>query len=77
MKLPNERYNYDMSNYYFSKKWQNKDNVKVTRLEKDLTVIPSYVPKEFVKAIKPAFPHGAVIKQFWSRVVMFKRITGW
>ena len=32
MKLPNERYNYDMSNYYYSKKWQNKDNVKRVNL---------------------------------------------
>lgn len=60
-----------------NKKEKNKDNVKVTRLEKDFSVIPSYVPKDFVRAIKPAFPHGAVIKQFWSRVVMFKSVTGW
>lgn len=32
MKLPNKRYNYDMSNYYYSKKWQNKDNVKRVNL---------------------------------------------
>ncbi|WNX29766.1 helix-turn-helix domain-containing protein [Brevibacillus laterosporus] len=60
-----------------NQKENNKDNVKVTRLEKDFTAIPSYIPKEFVKAIKPAFSCGAVIKQFWSRVVMFKRVTGW
>ncbi|MGG0792590.1 hypothetical protein ABE137_00955 [Brevibacillus laterosporus] len=60
-----------------NQKEKNKDNVKVTRLEKDFSVIPSYVPKEFVKAIKPAFSCGTVIKQFWSRVVMFKRVTGW
>lgn len=28
MELPNRRYNYYMSNYYYSKKWQNKDDVK-------------------------------------------------
>ncbi|AGR47386.1 hypothetical protein EMERY_49 [Brevibacillus phage Emery] len=56
---------------------KNKDNVKITRLEKDLSVIPSYIPEDFVKAIKPAFSCGTVIKQFWSRVVMFKRVTGW
>ena len=28
MKEPNKRYDYDMSNYFYSKKWQNKDNVK-------------------------------------------------
>ncbi|MBG9786898.1 helix-turn-helix domain-containing protein [Brevibacillus laterosporus] len=60
-----------------NQKEKNKDNVKVTRLKKDFSVIPSYVPKEFVKAIKPAFSCGTVIKQFWSRVVMFKRVTGW
>ncbi|XOS92219.1 hypothetical protein ACLMAB_28840 [Brevibacillus laterosporus] len=49
----------------------------MTRLEKDFTVAPSYIPKELVKAIKPAFSSGTVIKQFWSRVVMFKRVTGW
>ncbi|MED1786201.1 hypothetical protein P4V47_01510 [Brevibacillus laterosporus] len=60
-----------------NQKEKNKDNVKVTRLEKDFTAIPSYIPKEFVKAIKPAFSCGTVIKQFWARVVMFKRVTGW
>ncbi|QDX94859.1 hypothetical protein EEL30_22770 [Brevibacillus laterosporus] len=60
-----------------NQKENNKDNVKVTRLEKDSTVIPNYIPKEFVKAIRPAFSCGTVIKQFWSRVVMFKRVTGW
>ncbi|WP_152976916.1 hypothetical protein [Brevibacillus laterosporus] len=60
-----------------NQKEMNKDNVKVTRLEKDFSVTPSYIPGDFVKAIKPAFPHGAVIKQFWGRVVMFKRVTGW
>ncbi|MBG9771788.1 hypothetical protein [Brevibacillus laterosporus] len=60
-----------------NQKEKTKDNVKITRLEKDFSVTPSYIPRDFVKAIKPAFPHGAVIKQFWSRVVMFKRITGW
>ncbi|QDX91335.1 hypothetical protein C2W64_03485 [Brevibacillus laterosporus] len=60
-----------------NQKENNKNNVKVTRLEKDSTVIPSYIPKKFVKAIKPAFYCGTVIKQFWARVVMFKRITGW
>ncbi|MGG0753014.1 hypothetical protein [Brevibacillus laterosporus] len=60
-----------------NQKEKNKDNVKITRLEKDFSVTPSYIPKDFVKAIKPAFPHGVVIKQFWSRVVMFKRVTGW
>ncbi|WP_139108729.1 hypothetical protein [Brevibacillus laterosporus] len=56
---------------------KNKDNVKITRLEKDFLVTPSYIPGDFVKAIKPAFSCGTVIKQFWSRVVMFKRVTGW
>ncbi|TPG74359.1 hypothetical protein EEL32_25140 [Brevibacillus laterosporus] len=60
-----------------NQKENNKNNVKGTRLEKDSTVIPSYIPKEFVKAIQPAFSCGTVIKQFRTRVVMFKRITGW
>lgn len=58
-------------------KENNKDNVKITRLEKDSSIIPSYIPREFVKAIKPAFSCGMIIKQFWTRVVMFKRVTGW
>lgn len=28
MALPNKKYNYDLNNYYFSKNWQNKTNVK-------------------------------------------------
>lgn len=71
------KFNTGVFNTPKNQKEKNKDNVKVTRLEKDFTITPSYVPKEFVKAIKPAFPYGAVIKQFWSRVVMFKRVTGW
>ncbi|QOS99829.1 hypothetical protein JNUCC42_03400 [Brevibacterium sp. JNUCC-42] len=58
-------------------KENNKDNVKITRLEKDSSIIPSYIPRDFVKAIKPAFSCGMIIKQFWTRVVMFKRVTGW
>lgn len=30
--LPNKRYNYDMSNYYYSKSWQNKTGVKPLNL---------------------------------------------
>ncbi|RVU71435.1 MULTISPECIES: D-alanyl-lipoteichoic acid biosynthesis protein DltD [Lactobacillus] len=32
MATPNRRCNYDLSNYYFSKKWQNKKNVKPLNL---------------------------------------------
>lgn len=32
MKLPNGRYNYDLDNYYFTRAWQNKDNVKPLNL---------------------------------------------
>ncbi|MFB0831038.1 hypothetical protein ACEU2D_15715 [Brevibacillus laterosporus] len=60
-----------------NQKEKNKDNVKIARLEKDFSVTPSYIPGDFVKAIKSAFSCGTVIKQFWSRVVMFKRVTGW
>lgn len=28
MALPNRKYNYDLNNYYYSKNWQNKTNVK-------------------------------------------------
>lgn len=28
MALPNRKYNYDLNNYYYSKSWQNKTNVK-------------------------------------------------
>lgn len=32
MKMPNKRYDYDMSNYYYSKKWQNTTKVKALNL---------------------------------------------
>ncbi|WP_251716383.1 D-alanyl-lipoteichoic acid biosynthesis protein DltD [Lactobacillus agrestimuris] len=32
MELPNRPYNYDLDNYYFSKKWQNKTGVKSINL---------------------------------------------
>ncbi len=54
-----------------------KNNVNGTHLVKDSSVIPSYIPKEFAKLIQQGFSCGRVIKQFWSKVVMFKRATGW
>ncbi|ASJ54238.1 hypothetical protein BP422_12180 [Brevibacillus formosus] len=54
-----------------------KNNVNGTSLAKDSSVIPSYIPKEFAKLIQQGFSCGTVIKQFWSKVVMFKRVTGW
>ncbi|MED2134966.1 helix-turn-helix domain-containing protein [Brevibacillus porteri] len=54
-----------------------KDNVNGTRLVKDISVIPSYIPKEFAILIQQGFSCGRVIKQFWSKVVMFKNVTGW
>ncbi|WP_345739789.1 MULTISPECIES: D-alanyl-lipoteichoic acid biosynthesis protein DltD [Lactobacillus] len=35
MRLPNERYDYSMSNYYYSKKWQNTTKVKSLNLTKN------------------------------------------
>ncbi|NRS51015.1 hypothetical protein [Brevibacillus sp. HB2.2] len=54
-----------------------KNNVNGTHLAKDSSVIPSYIPKEFAKLIQQGFSCGRVIKQFWGKVVMFKRATGW
>ncbi|GEB35271.1 helix-turn-helix domain-containing protein [Brevibacillus parabrevis] len=54
-----------------------KNNVNGTHLTKDSSVVPSYIPKEFAKLIQQGFSCGRVIKQFWSKVVMFKRVTGW
>lgn len=34
MKLPNQRYNYNLSNYYFTKEWQKKTDVKALNLSK-------------------------------------------
>ncbi|WGV57827.1 helix-turn-helix domain-containing protein [Brevibacillus brevis] len=54
-----------------------KNNVNGTHIAKDNSVIPSYIPKEFAKLIQQGFSCGRVIKQFWSKVVLFKRVTGW
>ncbi|MFD2089619.1 hypothetical protein [Brevibacillus brevis] len=54
-----------------------KNNVNGTHLAKDSLVIPSYIPKDFAKLIQQGFSCGRVIKQFWSKVVMFKNVTGW
>lgn len=54
-----------------------KNNVNGTHLAKDSSVVPSYIPKEFANLIQQGFSCGRVIKQFWGKVVMFKRATGW
>ncbi|MCM3141338.1 helix-turn-helix domain-containing protein [Brevibacillus sp. MER 51] len=54
-----------------------KNNVNGTHLAKDNSVVPSYIPRDFAKLIQQGFSCGRVIKQFWSKVVMFKNVTGW
>ena len=36
----------------------------------DSTFTASYVPKEFVQAVKPFFDHAATIEDFWKSVFL-------
>lgn len=55
-----------------------KDNTYVPkhRLKKDPTVIPSYIPKDFVKEVRQG-ANKKMIKELWTRVIMFKRRFGY
>ncbi|MGF9907309.1 hypothetical protein [Brevibacillus porteri] len=74
---PKQEVNTGVFNTPKRQKETKKNNVNGSHLVKDNSVIPSYIPKEFAKLIQQGFSCGRVIKQFWSKVVMFKRATGW
>ncbi|NTU28885.1 hypothetical protein HPY27_01755 [Brevibacillus sp. HB1.1] len=77
VEAPNQEANTGVFNTPKRPKETKKNNVKGTRLVKDSSVISSYIPKEFFKLIQQGFECGHVIKQFWNKVVLFKRVTGW
>ncbi|MGG4447594.1 hypothetical protein [Brevibacillus porteri] len=77
VEAPKQEANTGVFNTPKKPKETKKNNVNGTHLAKDSSVIPSYIPKEFAKLIQQGFSCGRVIKQFWSKVVMFKNVTGW
>ncbi|MGG4444510.1 helix-turn-helix domain-containing protein [Brevibacillus fortis] len=77
LEVPKQEANTGVFNTPKRPKDTKKNNVNGTHLTKDSSVIPSYIPKEFSNLIQQGFESGHVIKQFWSKVVLFKRVTGW
>ncbi|MCY9138379.1 hypothetical protein [Peribacillus frigoritolerans] len=48
-----------------------KKNLNIRKdVDLDSTFTASYVPKEFVQAVKPFFDHAAIIEDFWKSVFL-------
>ncbi|ULM99898.1 hypothetical protein L8956_26575 (plasmid) [Peribacillus frigoritolerans] len=47
-----------------------KKNLNIRKDVNLATFTASYVPKEFVQAVKPFFDHAAMIEDFWKSVFL-------
>jgi hypothetical protein len=68
-----ERSNFEQETIILLETSKNKKINKRKNVHLDSTFTASYVPKEFVQAVRPFFDHAAMIEDFWKSVFLDTR----